>query len=167
MTTLGTFDVRVVNAPPGGGESAVKPFTVYPLPTLTGLSPSEAVAGSAAVTVTLTGTNFVSGSVARFGATNLTTTFVLATQLKAIIPTSLLANAGTYSVTVVNPAPVKGTSNPQTFLVRAGAHYHRRRLLAAPNHYPRRQHAPGDPDPAKQGQQYGGRRHRRQREDGQ
>src|SRR6185295_10089018 len=48
---------------------------------------------------------------------NRTTTFVSSTQLTAAIPASDIANVGTASVTVVNPAPGGGTSNALTFTI--------------------------------------------------
>src|SRR5258705_10902624 len=55
--------VRVGGSGPGG-------------PTLTTLSPSSAVAGGPAFTLTVNGSNFVSGSVVRWNGANRTTTFV-------------------------------------------------------------------------------------------
>ena len=49
------------------------------------------------------GTNFTNGATVVFGGTSLTTTFVSATQLTAVVPASLVAQAGTAGVTVVDP----------------------------------------------------------------
>src|SRR5439155_10491538 len=49
--------------------------------------------------------------------TALTTTFVSTTQLTATVPASLIATAGTASITVVTPCG--GTSNAQTFTIAA------------------------------------------------
>jgi hypothetical protein len=88
---------------------------------LNSIAPSSAIAGSGPVTLTLTGTGFVSGSEARWNGTALTTTFASATQLTAQVPAALLASPGTASVTVVNPAPGGGTSAPRTFTVSPSA----------------------------------------------
>jgi hypothetical protein len=79
-------------------------FTVAPapVPTLSGLSPVGAVAGSGATTVTLTGTNFTTTDQVKVNTTVLTTTFVSATMLTAVIPASLLTEAGTLPVTVTD-----------------------------------------------------------------
>ncbi len=49
-----------------------------------------------------------------------TTTFVNSTQLTAAIPASSIASTGTLAVTVTNPAPGGGTSNPTNFTVTSG-----------------------------------------------
>jgi hypothetical protein len=88
-----------------------------PVPTITSLSPPSATAGGPAFTLTVNGTNFVSGAVVSFGGLAKTTTFVSATQLTASILTSDIATAGTPAVTVQNPAPGGGISNSVTFTV--------------------------------------------------
>jgi hypothetical protein len=118
LSSSGTFNVTVVNPAPGGGTSNAVVFTVNnPVPTLTSLSPSRAVAGSTTSALTLTGTGFVSASTAQWAGTVLTITYVSATQLKATVPASDLSTAGKFSVTVSNPAPGGGTSGAVTFTV--------------------------------------------------
>jgi hypothetical protein len=56
-----------------------------PPPTISQMTPGSAVAGSAAFTMTLTGTNFVPASVVQFNGSARTTTFVSSTQLQAAI----------------------------------------------------------------------------------
>jgi YVTN family beta-propeller protein len=88
-----------------------------PSPTITTISPNSAVAGGAAFTLTINGTNFLSSSTVNFGGAVPTTTFVSSTQLTAAIPASSIASVGTSAVTVTNPAPGGGTSNPLSFTV--------------------------------------------------
>jgi CSLREA domain-containing protein len=85
------------------------------VPALTSLTPSSVIAGSAAFTLTITGTNFITGSVVQWNTITRTTTFVSSAQLAADITAADIATAGTASVTVFNPAPGGGTSNPLTF----------------------------------------------------
>src|SRR5947208_9608419 len=54
-----------------------------------------------------------------FGGTSLTPTSSSSTQLTVTVPASLVAIAGTASITVVNPGPGGGTSNAQTFTIVA------------------------------------------------
>ena len=103
VAAAGTPSVTVVNgsATPASSGST---FTVS-APTIGTLSPSTAAAGSAAFTITVTGTNFVSGanaSVVMWGSTALTTTFVSATQITAAVTSTQVTAAGTPSITVVN-----------------------------------------------------------------
>jgi hypothetical protein len=110
--------VTVVNPAPGGGTSNAQTFTINnPVPTTTSLSPSTAVAGGAAFTLTVNGTGFVSNSVVQWNGSNRTTTYISSTQLTAAITAADIASAGTAQVTVVDPAPGGGTSNAQTFTI--------------------------------------------------
>jgi hypothetical protein len=100
-----TVPITVVN--PDGGASSPASFTVtYPVPTIAGISPSSAVAGSAAFTLTVSGTGFFRASTVQWNGTSLTTS-LLATNagifLTAAVPASLVATAGTAGVTVLNP----------------------------------------------------------------
>ncbi len=86
-----------------------------PALTVTSLSPSSAAAGGAAFTLTVNGTNFVSGATVNWGSTALTTTFVSPSQLTASVPASLIATVGVVSVTATTSA---GTSNSLAFTVQ-------------------------------------------------
>jgi hypothetical protein len=86
-------------------------------PTLTSISPASATVGAGNTAITVTGTNFASGSTVNFKGVPLGTTFVSTTQLTAIIPAPDLVMSGAASVTVVTPGPGGGTSNAVTFMV--------------------------------------------------
>ncbi|WP_298408586.1 IPT/TIG domain-containing protein, partial [uncultured Chloroflexus sp.] len=73
----------------------------------------------AGVTLTVTGTNFVSGSVVRWNGSDRPTTFGSATTLQASIPASDLATAGTASVTVFTPGPGGGETSALTFTIQS------------------------------------------------
>lgn len=121
VQAAGTAAVTVFNPAPGGGLSGSLSFAIQaasnPVPTLTALSPSSRSAGSGAFTLTVTGTNFVSGSTVRWNGSNRTTTFVSSTSLTAAITATDVQSAGTAAVTVFNPTPGGGTSGEQTFTV--------------------------------------------------
>jgi hypothetical protein len=116
IATAGSASVTVFNPTPGGGTSSpALPFTINnPKPVLTSLSPASIIDGGGAFTLTVTGSNFVKGSVVRWNGSARTTTFVNSTELQASIPPSV---DGTVSVTVFNPTPGGGTSGTQTFTV--------------------------------------------------
>ena len=90
-----------------------------PAPTTTGLNPAAATAGGPAFSLTVTGTNFISGSRVRWNGVDRETTYVSATEVTAAIPATDIAVAGTTTVTVLNPAPGGGTSNAQTLTISA------------------------------------------------
>ena len=87
---------------------------------MTSISPNEIAVGYATpLTLTVTGSGFVSQSVVDWNSTALATTYVSSTELTATIPASDFATTGSFSVTVVNPAPGGGTSTAATFQVLA------------------------------------------------
>jgi len=105
------FDVTVTFAQADGG--------FFPAPTLTAITPNTAVSGSSAVTLALTGSNFVPDSVVNFNGTALATTFVDAKDLTAVLPAADLLNAGVIPVTVSNPDTIGAISNAVNFTVTA------------------------------------------------
>jgi uncharacterized protein (TIGR03437 family) len=106
------------------GASAATP------PVITGASPDPIDAGGQAFLMTITGTGFVYGAVARLSETALSTTFLSSTQLLGEITPALRALSGRPVVTVANPdssisngwqmhiSPVIGTISPSA--ARAG-----------------------------------------------
>lgn len=102
--------------PPANQTKITFPFIITPaqspIPHLTSVSPSSALAETAAsITIFLTGTNFVPQSVATLNGANLTTTFEGPTSLQAAISGNDLIAPGTEQIAVVNPAPGGGLSN--------------------------------------------------------
>jgi hypothetical protein len=91
------------------------PVTAGQVPSLTQISPAGATAGGAGLTLTVTGFNFISGSVVKWNGTPLATTYVNSTQLTASVPASLIALPGGAEVTVVNPGG--GVSGARPFSI--------------------------------------------------
>jgi hypothetical protein len=89
--------------------------TSYSAPDVYQLTPPEAMAGSGAFTLTVTGADFGPESVVNWNGSARATTFVNGTQLTASILASDLATPGTPLVTVVNPAPGGVTQYPVGF----------------------------------------------------
>jgi len=109
-----THAVYVLNLGDGTVSVIKGSSTTAAQPTITSLSPSSASAGGAAFTLTVNGTNFVSGATVNWGGSALTTTYVSATELTAAVPASLIETAGTASVTVTTSG---GTSSAATFTI--------------------------------------------------
>lgn len=85
------------------------------VPTITSISPTSRVAGSGAFTLTVNGTNFISGtSTVRWNGSNRTTTYVSPTQLTASILATDITASGTAAITVANGTAI---SNAQTFTI--------------------------------------------------
>lgn len=93
--------------------------TTNPVPALTTLSPSSIAAGSTTFTLTINGSNYVSGASILWNGTSLSTNFVSNTQLTTSIASSLVASAGTATISVFNPSPGGGTSNSVNFTINA------------------------------------------------
>ncbi|MDB5742946.1 MAG: Kelch domain protein [Polaromonas sp.] len=126
LQAAGTAQVIVVTPTPGGGTSAQQTFTVTgapapvnPVPALASLVPTSTTAGGAGLTLTVNGSNFVTGSRVRWNGADRTTTFVSATRLTATLLATDTAAPGTAQVTVFNPTPGGGTSGAQAFTVAA------------------------------------------------
>jgi hypothetical protein len=118
LATVGTATVTVSNSASGGATTVGRTFSINnPVPTLSSISPTSATHGSAAVMLTVTGTNFNAKSTILWKGTALTTTYVSATQLTASVPAANLTTVGTAAVTVFNPTPGGGTSTAVTFTI--------------------------------------------------
>lgn len=79
------------------------------------LVPGTKTPGSAAFTLTVDGTGFVSGATVLWNGSARTTTFVSSSKVTASINAADVATAGTANVTVQNPAPGGGISNVAHF----------------------------------------------------
>ena len=86
-----------------------------PTPALTGVSPTSIGLGTFSLTVT--GSNFVSGAQVLFGGAALPTTFVSSTQLTAA---GTASTAGMVGITVQNPNPGSSTSGTVNIQVGSG-----------------------------------------------
>jgi hypothetical protein len=110
----GTWTVTVVN--PSGSSSTAFNFTVSSAaPTVSGVSPSPVPGSTSAQTLTINGTNFVSGATVTYhdpqgnSYPGKSTTFVSSSQIKD--PAFNDANdGGTWTVTVVNPSGSSSTA---------------------------------------------------------
>jgi hypothetical protein len=118
---IGQASVTVVSPAPGGGLSNALTFTISaqpnPVPVITDLSPTSAIAGDDSFTLVVTGSAFVAGSVVQWNGAARPTTVVSATELSALISAADVATAGDVTITVVNPAPGGGVSNALAFTV--------------------------------------------------
>ncbi len=118
LAAPGVAAIQVIQ--PSGTRSNAAPFTVSG-PVISSISPSSVAAGIGSLTLTVSGGYFLglgpgSGSpVVLFGSTPLSTTFVNASTLTAVVPASQLANVGNVPVYVVNPGGL--SSAPVTFSI--------------------------------------------------
>lgn len=119
LASAGTFSVTVTSPASGGGTSKAHTFTVYNLaPTLSSLSPASVHVSAAGLIITITGTNFLPGTIARWEGIDLVTTYVSPTQLTASLPASLFLQVGVFNLVGENPFPSLRPSQPLPFTVR-------------------------------------------------
>jgi hypothetical protein len=118
ITAGGGVSVTVFNPAPGGGVSgAVTLNVINPVPTISGFTPSQIAAGSAAFTLAVNGNGFVPGAVVNWNGSPRPSAFVNSGRVTAQISAADVATAGTANITVVNPSPGGGTSNTLTFTI--------------------------------------------------
>ena len=118
LETTGDLAVAGINPGPGGGPSNTMSFTILnPLPHLSAINPKAVKAGGPEFRLTLTGSNFSRASTVLFGQTPVPVTYLDSSRLEVLISANAIKNAGTYPVTVGNPAPGGGLSGAQDFSV--------------------------------------------------
>lgn len=89
-----------------------------PVPSLKSLVPPNTAHGGKSFTLTVNGSNFVSGCTVEWNGKGASTSFVSSGQVTATITAADIAAAGTATVTVKNPAPGGGVStNSLTFTI--------------------------------------------------
>ena len=118
LGTVALFIVALIGVWGCGGGTSQSVNNQSPTPTITTVSPNSAVAGGAAFTLTINGTNFVAASIVTFGGLASATTFVNSTQLTAAIPAASIASSGSPAVIVTNSGG--GTSNAINFTITSG-----------------------------------------------
>jgi len=101
-------------AAPAAATSPVAPAAV---PAITSISPDSKNVGDATFTMTVTGTNFVTGSTVKLDGSPRPTIFVNSTSLNATILDANMTYAGAHLITVCNCGGGGGTSNFQIFTV--------------------------------------------------
>ena len=134
ITTAGTAPVNTLSPHSGSTNNGLSNTITFiinpaanPLPVLSSISPTSAAPGSAAVTLTVSGSSFIpssdptGGSQVRWNAngaqTTLPTSTVTSTSITATAPASLLASQACALVSVYNPpalatTPPSGVGNP-------------------------------------------------------
>jgi WD40-like Beta Propeller Repeat len=106
VANAGTAAVTVANS--GGSTTLPVNFAILPSPpataTITSVDPPNATAGGAAFTLTVTGTNFISGSIVTWNGGARSTSYKSATSISAQIQMTDIAAAGTAQIAVLNVA---------------------------------------------------------------
>ena len=103
----------------GGGAGSVTgpPPMSNPAPAIVTISPNSYDQGGPRFTLSVVGSNFISSSTVQWKGSPRPTTLVSSQLVTAEISSSDISAAGPDAVTVVNPAPGGGSSNPKDFSV--------------------------------------------------
>jgi hypothetical protein len=118
LAATGALTLELSNPAPGGGTSSDASVNVVnPVPQLSSVAPTSALAGSPDTTLSVSGASFIPGSVVNWNGTPLATTYGSATSLSAVIPAADLTSAQTATIAVVTPGPGGGTSSGVTFTI--------------------------------------------------
>lgn len=111
LSSPSTASVSVSNpAPGGGGSGALSVDVTYAVPVVNSLSPNAVTMGSPDTTINVSGTGFAPASRVVADGVVLNTVYVYSGLIRAVVPSTMLASAGTSQITVVTPAPGGGTS---------------------------------------------------------
>lgn len=107
----GSVTVRATSAASGNPTGNALVTVTNPVPVVTSVSPATIFTGSNDTTITVLGNQFQPSSTVMVGSETLVTEFWGSTQLKAIVPAFLLADAVAHTITVVTPGPGGGLDN--------------------------------------------------------
>jgi hypothetical protein len=101
----GTLSITVFTVGPGGGTSSPQTLLIVAPPVISGLNPQTVTAGTAAFTLTVTGSNFRSTDQVKVNALGRATTFISSTQLTAAISVNDIAVGTVLSISVSDSGP--------------------------------------------------------------
>ena len=114
----GTNTINLGTIGVGTSPQGVAAMRVAALPLINEpLVPSATPSGGSTFVLKVNGTGFASNSTVNWNGAALATTFVNQGQLTASVPAANIASFGTASITVTNPGPGGGTSNPVPFTI--------------------------------------------------
>jgi hypothetical protein len=105
LSTVGAFDLYVTNPAPGGGTTSTSFQVVAPEPSISNVTPTSIVAGTASEPILVNGQNFMAGAKVQWNGVSIPTTYVNSSQLQAQPTTVELAAAGIIQLSVANPSP--------------------------------------------------------------
>jgi probable HAF family extracellular repeat protein len=113
--------ITVVNTLPlRHSTNGITVQALYPPPSLRRILPGSVIAGDSGFALTAQGVDFVQGATINWNGTALPTTFVSATRLTATVSPDRISRPGPVLVTVANPSPGGGTSDPLVLPVLVG-----------------------------------------------
>jgi hypothetical protein len=110
LSSVNQVSLNVTNPQPGGGTASTSLQVISPEPSISNVSPTSIVAGTASEPILVNGQNFSAGANVQWNGASIPTTYLSSNQLQVQPTTSELASAGIVQLTVANPSP--GTISP-------------------------------------------------------
>ena len=92
-------------------------------PKITLITPSTVDQGDNGFTMTVTGANFVYGSIVKLNGSAKSTTYESATELKVVIPATDILKTGEFDISVYSPIMGGKTSNSEKFVVQTASSF--------------------------------------------
>jgi hypothetical protein len=115
FASVGQLSISVSNPGPSTSNAVTLDVVPNPVPVVNSVFPTSAAVGGPGFILTLSGSNFVAGSVVQWNGLPRPTTFTNSFQLTTAIPATDIQSLGNNLITVFNPAPGGGTSSPVGF----------------------------------------------------
>lgn len=109
----------IIRASTAQNVAAASVEVVNPRPAISSLTPTSLPAGSSEATLLVEGSGFSPQSVVRAGERELATRYLDRSQLEALVPATLLSEAGSLAIWVETSAPGGGASAPHDLRVVA------------------------------------------------
>ena len=119
LLTPGPVSIKVVNPPPGGGDSTPVSLNVLTaVPVISAVAPTSILAGATAASLAITGTGFLNQfSYITVNSQPVTTTITSSTAATASLTAGDLVTAGVNQIQVVNKPPGGGMSSILTYSI--------------------------------------------------
>lgn len=118
--TEGEITVTAQGAGAPGQQTSATIQLVNPVPHVQSFTPAAFTAESGPIAITITGMGLTPATMVSVGSTKLASTYVSGTQVRAELPPDLTGSGGV-SITVANPQPGGGNSQPLTLPILSPA----------------------------------------------
>ena len=118
VAAAGSAQISVLNPAPGGGAASPSKITIiYPVPVISSLNPTAAVAGGQSLILTVNGSGFAPSSIVQYNGAPRATTYVSSSALTIVVSATDIATPTIAQITVVTGAPGGGISAPAVLII--------------------------------------------------
>jgi YVTN family beta-propeller protein len=119
LEKAGMYQMIVINPGPSGGVSNGLEFPVRnPVPSISGIGPTEVMAGTNSLTLKVYGTGFFDDTGIYLNGTLRRPIFVSGTKLEVLLTSEDLKKSGTITIVASNSVPGGGLSHPSVLTIK-------------------------------------------------